>query len=124
MLFVLLLLFDMRLLVISITAVCGPQMIKADEPRSIIYAVIFHEVYFALSLAYCLGEAGCPISTSGTFWPVTSAGKPSCDGSTSEFRIVDLITQHDVSADEKLSGSSHFGLGTAATLCQSFVETL
>jgi len=41
-------------------------MIKAAKPRSIIYAVIVHEVYFALSLAYEAGEAGCPISTSGT----------------------------------------------------------
>src|SRR6266542_1858488 len=44
-------LFDMRLLVFSFTAVSGPQLIKADKPRSIIYAVIVHEVYFALSLA-------------------------------------------------------------------------
>jgi hypothetical protein len=41
-------LFDMRLL-FSFTAVSGPQLIKANEPRSIIYAVIVHEVYFALS---------------------------------------------------------------------------
>src|SRR6266487_3959269 len=54
----------------------------------------------------------------------TSAGKPSCDGSTAKFRIVDLIPQHDVSADEQFSGSSYFGLWPAATLCQSFVETL
>jgi hypothetical protein len=74
----------MRLFVFSFTAVCGPQVIKADEPRSIIYAVIVHEVYFALSLelpaewalselgeagssvSYCTGEVGCPISTAGT----------------------------------------------------------
>jgi len=37
-------LFDMRLLVFSITAVCGPQLSKAVKPRSIIYAVIVHEV--------------------------------------------------------------------------------
>jgi len=43
-----LLLFDMRLLVFWSTAVSGPQMIKASEPRSIIYAVILHEVCFAL----------------------------------------------------------------------------
>src|SRR5437016_6318446 len=43
------LLFDMRLTVFSFTAVSGPQLIKASEPRSIIYAVIVHEVYFALS---------------------------------------------------------------------------
>jgi len=73
----------MRLLVFSFTAVSGPQLIKADKPRSIIYAVIIHEVYFALSwelpaeralgelgeagsaVGYCSGEAGCPISTSG-----------------------------------------------------------
>ena len=41
-------LFDMRL-VVSFTAVSGPQLIKAYEPRSIIYAVSVHEVYFALS---------------------------------------------------------------------------
>src|SRR6266542_14 len=44
-------LFDMRLLVFSFTAVSGPQLIKADKPRSIIYAVIVHEVYFALAEA-------------------------------------------------------------------------
>jgi len=78
------LLFDMKLTSFSFTAVCGPQQIKANKPRSIIYAVIVHEVYFALSwsgppsepsassarraapFAYCAGEAGCPISTSGT----------------------------------------------------------
>jgi hypothetical protein len=42
-------LFDMRLLVLVFTAVCGPQLSKADKPRSIIYAVIVHEVYFALA---------------------------------------------------------------------------
>ena len=48
MLVVKMLLFDMRLLVSVSTAVSGPQVIKADEPRSIIYAVILHEVCFAL----------------------------------------------------------------------------
>ena len=54
----------MRLLVISFTAVSGPQLSKADKPHSIIYAVIVHEVYFALSGAARraspneLGEAG------------------------------------------------------------------
>jgi len=38
----------MRLLVFSFTAVSGPQLIRANEPRSIIYAVILHEVYSAL----------------------------------------------------------------------------
>src|SRR5712691_5241731 len=56
--------------------------------------------------------------------PLTSPGKPSCDGSTSEFRIVDLIPHHDVSADEQFPGSSHLGLRSTAALCQSFVETL
>jgi hypothetical protein len=42
-------LFDMRLLVFGFTAVSGPQLIRAAKPRSIIYAVIVHEVYFALS---------------------------------------------------------------------------
>src|SRR5712664_3981223 len=70
------------------------------------------------------GEAGCPISTSGTFRPVTSAGKPSCDGSTSEFRIIDLITQHDVTADEKFSGGCRLGLRSTATLHQALIETL
>jgi len=41
-------LFDMRLNSFGFTAVCGPQLIKASKPRSIIYAVIVHEVYFAL----------------------------------------------------------------------------
>lgn len=36
--------FDMRLLVFSFTALSGPQLSKADKPRSIIYAVIVHEV--------------------------------------------------------------------------------
>jgi hypothetical protein len=43
------LLFDMRLLVFSLTAGGGPQVIWADKPRSIIYAVILHEVCSALS---------------------------------------------------------------------------
>jgi hypothetical protein len=41
----------MRLLVLSFTAVSGPQLSKAIKPRSIIYAVIVHEVYFALAEA-------------------------------------------------------------------------
>src|SRR5437016_7226451 len=56
--------------------------------------------------------------------PLTSTGKPSCDGSTAEFRIVDLITQHDVGADEKFSGSGHLGLWPASAVCQTLVETL
>src|SRR4029078_4253657 len=32
--------------------------------------------------------------------PLTFSGRASCDGSTVEFRIVDLITHHDVGADE------------------------
>jgi len=55
---------------------------------------------------------------------LTAAGKANCDGSTSEFRIVDLITHHDVSADEKLSGSGYFGFGPTTPFCQAFVETL
>jgi hypothetical protein len=51
-------------------------------------------------------------------------GKPSCDGSTAEFRVVDLISHHDVSADEKFSGSCHFGLWPAAALRQTLIETL
>jgi hypothetical protein len=39
----------MRLLVFSFTAGSGPQLSKAVKPRSIIYAVIVHEVYFALA---------------------------------------------------------------------------
>jgi len=56
-------LFDMRLLVLVI-AVSGPQVSKASKPRSIIYAGIVHEVYFALFGAARraslneLGEAG------------------------------------------------------------------
>ena len=113
-------LFDMRLLGFGFTAVCGPQMIKANKPRSIIYAVIFHEVYFALAELpgkNCSGLRGARIPQSSLprllfarvslllapsrGWlpnqylrhirPLTSPGKPSCDGSTSEFRIVDLI---------------------------------
>ena len=113
------LLFDMRLMVFGFTAVSGPQMIKADEPRSIIYAVIVHEVYFALSVAARRASPDSELRRGGqrrqlsawrgrlpnqylrhTRWPLTSAGKPGCDGSTSEFRIVDLITHHDVGADE------------------------
>src|SRR5260370_40680582 len=56
--------------------------------------------------------------------PLTSTGKPSCDGSMAEFRIIDLITQHDVGADEKFSGSSHLGLRSTATLCQPLLATL
>ena|GEM_PF-2986562 len=55
--------FDMRLLVL-VYRLSGPQLSKAVKPRSIIYAVIVHEVYFALSVAARraspneLGEAG------------------------------------------------------------------
>jgi len=56
--------------------------------------------------------------------PLTSAGKPSGDGSVAEFRIVDLITQHDVGADEKFSGRRHLGLGSTTTVCQTLIETL
>src|ERR1700730_7231908 len=87
-------LFDMRLSSFSFTAVSGPQLTKAIKPRSIIYAVIVHEVYFALAerrsdwgyaervsrsphfrdyfsfaqvrFSWRSAEAGCPISTSGT----------------------------------------------------------
>jgi hypothetical protein len=55
---------------------------------------------------------------------LTQAGKPSGDGSTSEFRIVDLITHHDVSADEQFSGRCYFRFGAAAARCQSLIETL
>src|SRR6266550_6788691 len=54
--------------------------------------------------------------------PLTSPGKPSGDGSTSEFRIVDLIPNHDESADEQFPGSSYFSLRTTAAVCQTFVE--
>jgi len=39
----------MRLTSFKFTAVSGPQLIWADKPRSIIYAVILHEVCSALS---------------------------------------------------------------------------
>jgi len=55
---------------------------------------------------------------------LTTAGKPSCDGSMAEFRIIDLITHHDVGADEKFSGSRHLGLWSTAAICQSLIETL
>ncbi len=42
-------LFNMRLLVFSFYRRSGPQLSKANKPHSIIYAVIVHEVYFALS---------------------------------------------------------------------------
>src|SRR4030095_2544322 len=56
--------------------------------------------------------------------PLCVTGKPSCDGSTAEFRIVDLITQHDVGANEQFSGSCDLGFSTATPLCQSLIETL
>lgn len=62
------LLFDMRLM-FSFTVVSGPQLSKAIKPHSIIYAVIVHEVYFALSelpaeraLKRAQGEAGSDAS--------------------------------------------------------------
>ena len=101
-------------------------MIKADEPRSIIYAVILHEVCSALDWNELLGiakrvsrrphfrdyfvrrrgsgpadpiKAGDPIKDQS--WETSALpGTPSCDGSTLEFRIIDLIAQHDESADE------------------------
>src|ERR1043165_3188621 len=85
--------FDMRLF--GSTAVSGAQVIKADEPRSIIYAVILHEVCSALYWArkgcgnaervsrsphfrdyfprgrgsWRAGEAGCPIKAAGIGGP-------------------------------------------------------
>jgi len=50
-------LFDMRLLVLVSTALSGPQLIKANKPRSIIYAVIVHEVKSALERTAPLGTA-------------------------------------------------------------------
>jgi len=38
------LLFDMRLIVFGLPPLAVPQLIKANKPRSIIYAVIVHEV--------------------------------------------------------------------------------
>ena len=61
-------------------------------------------------------EAGCPIKAAGICRPLPQTGKPSCDGSTAEFRVVDLISHHDVSADEKFSGGCYFGLCPAAAL--------
>jgi hypothetical protein len=60
------LLFDMRLLVFLSTAVSGPQVIKAIKPRSIIYAVIIHEVCSALDWGQKeqLGERGARIPQS------------------------------------------------------------
>ena len=98
-------------------------MIKAGEPRSIIYAVIAHEVYSALS-RLTSWRGWLPNQYLRHIRPLTRAGKPSGDGSTAEFRVVDLITQHDVSADEQFPGGSYLGLWPAAPLRQPFVETL
>jgi hypothetical protein len=71
-----------------------------------------------------LSRGWLPNQYLGHFRPLTPSGKPSCDGSTAEFRIIDLITHHDVGADEKFAGSSDFGFRTAAALCHVLVETL
>src|SRR5436309_6368404 len=76
------------------------------------------------SVVLGLSRGWLPNQYLGHLRPLTSTGQPSCDGSMAEFRIIDLITQHDVSADEKFSGSRYFGLRSTATLCQSLVETL
>ena len=65
-----------------------------------------------------------PNQSRGYLRPLPQTGKPSCDGSTAEFRIVDLISHHDVSADEKFSGGCHFGFWPAAALRQTLIETL
>lgn len=37
-----------------------------------------------------------PNQSRGYLRPLPQTGKPSCDGSTAEFRVVDLISHHDV----------------------------
>src|SRR2546428_7125220 len=56
--------------------------------------------------------------------PLTSTGKPSCDGSMAEFRIIDLITQHDVGGDEKFFGGGDFGLRSTEPGIQYLLETI
>jgi len=59
-------------------------------------------IYFGEADSHCrcdAGKAGGPIKAQS--WSTsTLPGTPSCDGSTLEFRIIDLIAQHDESADE------------------------
>src|SRR5689334_23816185 len=66
-------------------------------------------------------EAGCPIKAAGIGGPCL---KRASRAATAEFRVVDLISHHDVSADEKFSGGGHFGLWPAAALRQTLIETL
>src|SRR5437867_11652729 len=58
------------------------------------------------------------------FRPRTLAGKPSCDGTPSELCVIDLITQHDVTADEQFPGGRGLGFWPPATLGQALIETL
>src|SRR6267142_6380808 len=75
----------------------GARIPQSSLPRLLILGSEFVSV---------VSRGWLPNQYLGHVRPLTSPGKPSCDGSTSEFRIIDLITQHDVSTDEKFSGSS------------------
>src|SRR5712691_11800379 len=102
-------------------------MIWADKPRSIIYAVILHEVCSALfrvaDAVRPAEKAGCPIKLQA-WWPRTLPGQPSCDGTPSELCVIDLITQHDVTANEKFPGGGGFGFGPPPPRGQALIETL
>jgi hypothetical protein len=77
-----------------------PQPIGA-VPRSIIYPVTFHEVYFALSRAEVpqqTREADCSIRGQALS-PMRLPSKSSCDGATLELRIINLVAQENEAAN-------------------------
>src|SRR5689334_594801 len=73
----------------------------------------YHEVCSALSVPQGTARPAAQ-SRYRALRPMGWWGRPSCDGTPLEFRIIDLITQHDVGADEQLPTHCHFGFWTPA----------
>ena len=92
------LLFDMRLLV-EFTAVSGPQMFHGrsghDQSSMRLSSMRFAPHFLSLRAERLVAQSGYRALMPMGYW-----GRPSCDGTPLEFRIVDLIAQHDVRADE------------------------
>jgi len=41
-----------------------------------------------------------------------------------KLRVINLVAQHDVTADEQFPGRGHFGFGPTAARFQALIETL
>src|SRR5690242_16566838 len=92
------LLFDMRLLVVF-TAVLRTSKVQwrngHDQSSMRVYSMRFASHFLSARTERLVAQSG-----SRALMPMGWWGRPSCDGTPLEFRIIDLITQHDVSADE------------------------